>query len=118
MRAAKNPFSCSTFIARSGDGSQDLVVLGADAFGRGSIGVLLNTAADTTPGDRPSAGKSSSLWGHRTSNRRMDQSAGVEAFSGRDAKRYLIRDRDSLYGHEFRRHLQSLGMKEVVSLWV
>jgi putative transposase len=39
----------------------------------------------------------------------------IEAFSERDAKRYLIRDRDSLYGHEFRRRIQSLGMKEVVT---
>jgi transposase InsO family protein len=39
----------------------------------------------------------------------------IEAFSERDAKRYLIRDRDALYGHEFRRRIQSLGMKEVVT---
>jgi len=38
----------------------------------------------------------------------------VEAFSDRDAKHYLIRDRDSIYGHEFRRRLQALSMKEVV----
>jgi putative transposase len=39
----------------------------------------------------------------------------IEAFSERDAKRYLIRDRDSIYSHEFRRRIQSLGMKEVVT---
>jgi putative transposase len=39
----------------------------------------------------------------------------VEAFSERDAKRYLIRDRDSIYGNEFRRRIHSLAMKEVVS---
>jgi len=39
----------------------------------------------------------------------------IEAFSERDAKRYLTRDRDSFYGHEFRRRIQSLGMKEVVT---
>ena len=39
----------------------------------------------------------------------------IEAFSERDAKRYLIRDRDALYGHEFRRRIQSLGRKEVVT---
>jgi putative transposase len=39
----------------------------------------------------------------------------VEAFSERDAKHYLIRDRDSIYGCEFRRCIQSLGMKEVVA---
>jgi len=38
-----------------------------------------------------------------------------EAFSERDAKRYVIRDRDSIYGHEFRRRIQSLGVKEVVT---
>jgi len=39
----------------------------------------------------------------------------VEAFSERDAKPYLIRDRDSIYGHEFRGRVQSLGIKEVVT---
>ena len=39
----------------------------------------------------------------------------IDAFSERDAKRYLIRDRDSIYSHEFRRRIQSLGMKEVVT---
>ena len=39
----------------------------------------------------------------------------VEAFSERDAKHYLIRDCDSIYGHEFRSQVQSLGMKEVIT---
>ena len=39
----------------------------------------------------------------------------VEAFSDRDAKHYLIRDRDSIYGDGFRRRVQSLGIKEVVT---
>jgi putative transposase len=39
----------------------------------------------------------------------------VEAFSDREAKHYLIRDRDAIYGSEFRRRVQSLGMKEVVT---
>ena len=39
----------------------------------------------------------------------------VEAFANRDAKRYLIRDRDASYGSEFRRRIQSLGMKEVIT---
>jgi putative transposase len=39
----------------------------------------------------------------------------VEAFSDRDAKHYLIRDRDSIYGSEFRRRVRSLGMREVVT---
>jgi putative transposase len=39
----------------------------------------------------------------------------IEAFAERDAKHYLLRDRDSIYGHEFRGRVQSLGMKEVVS---
>src|ERR1700758_1330211 len=39
----------------------------------------------------------------------------IEAFSERDAKRYLIRDRDSIYGQESRRRIESLGMKEVIS---
>jgi transposase InsO family protein len=39
----------------------------------------------------------------------------VEAFSERDAKRYLVRDRDSIYGHEFRCRVQSLGIREVIT---
>ena len=39
----------------------------------------------------------------------------VEAFSDRDAKQYLIRDRDSIYDDDFRCRVQSLGMKEVVT---
>lgn len=39
----------------------------------------------------------------------------VEAFSERDAKHYLIRDRDSVYGGEFRSRVQLLGMKEVIT---
>lgn len=39
----------------------------------------------------------------------------VEAFSERDAPRYLIRDRDASYGNEFRRRIQSLGMKEMIT---
>jgi hypothetical protein len=35
----------------------------------------------------------------------------VEAFAERDAPRYVIRDRDASYGTEFRRRIQSLGMK-------
>jgi len=39
----------------------------------------------------------------------------VEAFSERDAKRYLIRDRDSIYGDAFRCRIASLSMKEVIT---
>ena len=39
----------------------------------------------------------------------------VETFSDRDDKYYLIRDRDSIYGLEFRGRVQSLGIKEVLS---
>jgi putative transposase len=39
----------------------------------------------------------------------------IEAFSERDARRYLLRDRDSIYGSEFRGRVQVLGMKEVVT---
>jgi putative transposase len=39
----------------------------------------------------------------------------VAAFSERDSKHYLVRDRDSVYGHEVRRRIQSLGMREVVT---
>jgi transposase InsO family protein len=39
----------------------------------------------------------------------------VEAFAEQGSKRYLVRDRDATYGHQFRRRIQSLGMKEVIS---
>src|SRR6516162_705152 len=39
----------------------------------------------------------------------------IEAFSERDATGYLLRDRDSIYGPEFRDRLHSLLMKEVVT---
>lgn len=39
----------------------------------------------------------------------------VEAFAERDDKRYLVRDRDGTYGNDFRRRIQSLGMKEVIT---
>jgi putative transposase len=37
----------------------------------------------------------------------------VEAFSECDAKHYMIRDRDSIYGSEFRSRIRSLGIREV-----
>jgi putative transposase len=39
----------------------------------------------------------------------------VEAFAECDAKQYMIRDRDSIYGSEFRSRIQSLGIREVVT---
>jgi transposase InsO family protein len=39
----------------------------------------------------------------------------VEAFAEREAPRYLIRDRDASYGNEFRRRVQSLGVREVIT---
>jgi hypothetical protein len=39
----------------------------------------------------------------------------AEAFSERDASRYLTRDRDAIYGDAFRCRIHSLAMKEVVT---
>jgi transposase InsO family protein len=39
----------------------------------------------------------------------------VEAFTDREAPRYLIRDRDGVYGSEVRRRLGSLGIAEVLT---
>ena len=39
----------------------------------------------------------------------------VEAFANRDAPRFLIRDRDGVYGLEFRRRVQSLDIQEVMT---
>jgi putative transposase len=42
----------------------------------------------------------------------------VEAFADREVPRYLIRDRDGVYGNEVRRRLHSLRIEEVLSLGV
>ena len=39
----------------------------------------------------------------------------VEAFADREAPRYLIRDRDGVYGNEVSRRLNSLGVAEVLT---
>lgn len=39
----------------------------------------------------------------------------VEAFANREPARYVIRDRDSIYGNEVRGRIASLGMEEVVT---
>ena len=39
----------------------------------------------------------------------------VEAFADRDVPRYLLRDRDGIYGNEVRRRIASLRMEEVLT---
>jgi putative transposase len=39
----------------------------------------------------------------------------VEAFPWHDAPRYLLRDRDSIYGAYFRRRIRNMGIKEVMT---
>jgi len=39
----------------------------------------------------------------------------MEAFADRVAPRYLVRDRDGVYGCEFRRRLESMGIQEVLT---
>ena len=39
----------------------------------------------------------------------------VEAFADRDAVRFLIRDRDSIYANEVRNRIAALGIEEVVT---
>jgi putative transposase len=39
----------------------------------------------------------------------------VEAFADRESARYVIRDRDSIYGNEVRVRIASLGMEEVLT---
>jgi transposase InsO family protein len=50
---------------------------------------------------------------HPTAERTAQQI--VEAFSFDTAPRYLIRDRDSIYGTRFRNRVRSLGIEEVLS---
>jgi putative transposase len=39
----------------------------------------------------------------------------VEAFAYRDPARYLIRDRDSIYGNDVRKRITTLGIEEVLT---
>ncbi len=39
----------------------------------------------------------------------------VEAFPWETAPRYLLRDRDAIYGERFRRRVRSLLIKEVIT---
>ena len=39
----------------------------------------------------------------------------IEAFPEDTALRYLLRDRDKIYGEEFRQRIRSLGVEEVLS---
>ena len=39
----------------------------------------------------------------------------VEAFPEATAPRYLLRDRDKIYGREFRERIQSMNIEEVLS---
>ena len=39
----------------------------------------------------------------------------IEALTELDSKPYLIRDRDAIYGNEFRRRIQSLGINEIIT---
>ena len=39
----------------------------------------------------------------------------VEAFADREASRYLIRDRDSIYGNEVRLRIAALGIEQVLT---
>ena len=45
----------------------------------------------------------------------MDGAAVVQAFPEETAPRYLVRDRDRIYGDRFRRMLEILGVEEVVT---
>ncbi len=39
----------------------------------------------------------------------------IEAFAEETAPRYLLRDRDGIYGHEFRERVEGMGVKEVLT---
>ncbi len=39
----------------------------------------------------------------------------IEAFSEDTAPRYLLRDRDKVYGYDFRERIQALGIEEVLT---
>jgi hypothetical protein len=45
----------------------------------------------------------------------MGRAAGGGGLRREGGPRYLIRDRDACYGSEFRRRIQSLGVKEVIT---
>ena len=45
----------------------------------------------------------------------MDRATGVDAFSHDTAPRWLLRDRDAIYGEAFRRRIAGMGIGEVLS---
>ena len=44
----------------------------------------------------------------------MDRAADGRGFSMGPAPKYVVRDRDQIYGETFRRRVKSLGMQEVL----
>ena len=45
----------------------------------------------------------------------MGRAAIGRSLTELDSKPYLIRDRDAIYGNEFRRRIQSLGINEIIT---
>jgi putative transposase len=52
---------------------------------------------------------------YRASDRPMDRSADHEAFPWDTAPKYLLRDRDAIYGSQFQKRVQSMGIEEVLT---
>ena len=62
----------------------------------------------------PMNGAVSSISTSRTSDSRVDGQQVVDAFPWDEAPRYLLRDRDRIYGVSFRQRVQHLGIEEVL----
>ncbi len=53
--------------------------------------------------------------GHRTSHRRMDRATDHRGLSNDTTPRWLLRDRDAIYGDVFRRRVAGMGITEVIT---
>jgi hypothetical protein len=53
--------------------------------------------------------------GHRTSHRRVDGATDHRGLSDDTAPRWLLRDRDGIYGDAFRRRVAGMGITEVIT---
>ena len=66
-------------------------------------------------GARSSPPACDSLQRNRASLGSLEGQQMVEAFPEATAPRYLLRDRDKIYGREFRERIQSMNIEEVLS---
>jgi len=65
--------------------------------------------------DDPADTRGAAFQGDRASHRGLDLPTDRRGFPDRDAPRYLMRDRDSIYGDEVRLRISSMGIEELLT---